>query len=184
MFVRPCAKRGGGGPSREARWWRGARFDAFTSGEGVSPRPKASIHFHRQHFVECPNPHHHLRSLRSLDGPLPARNAGGGRMKSGQLAFPACPADINGREVGGGRATRQPGQVRKEAALTSAVRVARQPPTLLRLFIARCAVISTDPHLIPPPCRGRKETADHLLPPPERGRVGVGVRKTRSRRLQ
>src|SRR6266545_3541327 len=33
------------------------------------------------------------------------------------------------REVGGGRATRQPGQVRKEAALTSAVRVARQPPT-------------------------------------------------------
>src|SRR5262249_15515705 len=31
---------------------------------------------------------------------------------------------------GGGRATRQPGQVRKEAALTSAVRVARQPPTL------------------------------------------------------
>src|SRR5262249_31710042 len=30
---------------------------------------------------------------------------------------------------GGGRATRQPGQVRKEAALTSAVRVARQPPT-------------------------------------------------------
>ena len=35
-----------------------------------------------------------------------------------------------GREVGGGRATRQPGQVRKEAALTSAVRVARQPPTL------------------------------------------------------
>src|SRR5437660_8094005 len=35
----------------------------------------------------------------------------------------------NGREVGGGRATRQPGQVRKEAALTSAVRVARQPPT-------------------------------------------------------
>lgn len=27
------------------------------------------------------------------------------------------------REVGGGRATRQPGQVRKEAALTSAARV-------------------------------------------------------------
>src|SRR5262249_11675148 len=34
-----------------------------------------------------------------------------------------------GGEVGGGGATRQPGQVRKEAALTSAVRVARQPPT-------------------------------------------------------
>ena len=33
------------------------------------------------------------------------------------------------REVGGGRATRQPGQVRKEAALTSTDRVARQPPT-------------------------------------------------------
>src|SRR5690349_22309229 len=51
---------------------------------------------------------------------------------AGQLAFSPCPADINGREVGGGRATRQPGQVRKEAALTSAVRVARQPPTLFR----------------------------------------------------
>ncbi len=183
MFVRPCAKRGGGGPSREARWWRGARFDAFTSGEGVSPRPKASIHFHRQHFVECPNPHHHLRSLRSLDGPLPARNAGG-RMKSGQLAFPACPADINGREVGGGRATRQPGQVRKEAALTSAVRVARQPPTLLRLFIARCAVTLTATHLFLPLFGARKATADHLLPPPERGRVGVGVVKTRSCRFR
>src|SRR5438105_4647183 len=34
-----------------------------------------------------------------------------------------------GREVGGGRTTRQPGQVRKEAALTSTDRVARQPPT-------------------------------------------------------
>jgi hypothetical protein len=45
------------------------------------------------------------------------------------LAFRSCAADISGREVGGGRATRQPGQVRKEAALTSAVRVARQPPT-------------------------------------------------------
>src|SRR6185312_9709409 len=43
-----------------------------------------------------------------------------------------------------------------------------------RLFIARCAVIATDPHLIPPPFRGRKEIADHLLPPPESGRVGVG----------
>src|SRR5690349_24331495 len=49
---------------------------------------------------------------------------------AGQLAFSPCPADIGAREVGGGRATRQPGQVRKEAALTSAVRVARQPPTL------------------------------------------------------
>src|SRR5579872_3986372 len=90
MFVRPCAKRGGGGPSREARWWRGARFDAFTSGEGVSPRPKASIHFHRQHFVECPNPHHHLRSLRSLDGPLPARNAGG-EDEERPTCFPGLP---------------------------------------------------------------------------------------------
>src|SRR6188508_174645 len=40
-----------------------------------------------------------------------------------------------GREVGGGRATRQPGQVRKEAALTSTDRVARQPPTQ---FTAYC----------------------------------------------
>src|SRR5208283_3861338 len=38
-------------------------------------------------------------------------------------------ARYRSREVGGGRATRQPGQVRKEAALTSTDRVARQPPT-------------------------------------------------------
>src|ERR1700690_35987 len=39
---------------------------------------------------------------------------------------------IKDREVGGGRATRQPGQIRKEAALTSTDRVARQPPTNFR----------------------------------------------------
>src|SRR5215469_16609543 len=54
--------------------------------------------------------------------------------RSGALAslacFPPPRGRYRGREVGGGRATRQPGQVRKEAALTSAVRVARQPPTL------------------------------------------------------
>ncbi len=49
--------------------------------------------------------------------------------ESAALAFRSSAADISGREVGGGRATRQPGQIRKEAALTSAVRVARQPPT-------------------------------------------------------
>src|SRR5205085_7431262 len=32
--------------------------------------------------------------------------------------FPALLAPNKGREIGGGRATRQPGQVRKEAALT------------------------------------------------------------------
>src|SRR3974377_915104 len=45
------------------------------------------------------------------------------------LAFRPYRTDIVQWEVGGGRATRQPGQIRKEAALTSAVRVARQPPT-------------------------------------------------------
>src|SRR6266702_1112739 len=42
------------------------------------------------------------------------------------------------REVGGGRTTRQPGQVRKEAALTSTDRVARQPPTEFTASLA-CA---------------------------------------------
>src|SRR5579875_859942 len=51
-----------------------------------------------------------------------------------RLAFRRQWADIGLREVGGGRATRQPGQVRKEAALTSAVRVARQPPTSVFLM--------------------------------------------------
>src|SRR6185312_12189297 len=40
-------------------------------------------------------------------------------------------------EVGGGRTTRQPGQVRKEAALTSTGRVARQPPTDFTLVLSR-----------------------------------------------
>src|SRR5438034_854882 len=43
--------------------------------------------------------------------------------------FLAPLARYRNREVGGGRTTRQPGQVRKEAALTSTDRVARQPPT-------------------------------------------------------
>ena len=46
--------------------------------------------------------------------------------------FPPPLARYRSREVGGGRATRQPGQVRKEAALTSTDRVARQPPTHFR----------------------------------------------------
>src|SRR5512135_3180141 len=54
------------------------------------------------------------------------------RVKPTCLAFRHYWPDISPREVGGGRATRQPGQVRKEAALTSAVRVARQPPTYSR----------------------------------------------------
>jgi len=47
----------------------------------------------------------------------------------GRACFPLAYGRYKRWEVGGGRATRQPGQVRKEAALTSAVRVARQPPT-------------------------------------------------------
>src|SRR5882757_2565025 len=37
---------------------------------------------------------------------------------SGNACFPALLAPNKDREIGGGRATRQPGQVRKEAALT------------------------------------------------------------------
>ena len=47
----------------------------------------------------------------------------------GRACFPVVHGRYKRWEVGGGRATRQPGQIRKEAALTSAVRVARQPPT-------------------------------------------------------
>src|SRR5436305_6270565 len=36
----------------------------------------------------------------------------------GPACFPPLLAPNKGREIGGGRATRQPGQVRKEAALT------------------------------------------------------------------
>ena len=61
-----------------------------------------------------------------------AGQARAGRIGAGLLAFRPRSPDIGPREVGGGRATRQPGQVRKEAALTSTDRVARQPPTIFR----------------------------------------------------
>src|SRR5262245_53709462 len=70
---------------------------------------------------------------------------------AGSLAascFGATDGRYRGREVGGGRATRQPGQVRKEAALTSAVRVARQPPTFITAGEAQDteAQDTEDPH--------------------------------------
>src|SRR5437763_16044467 len=40
------------------------------------------------------------------------------RMPAYPACFPALLAPNRAREIGGGRATRQPGQVRKEAALT------------------------------------------------------------------
>src|ERR1700692_3017745 len=42
----------------------------------------------------------------------------GGDDGRGPACFPGLLAPNKGREIGGGRATRQPGQVRKEAALT------------------------------------------------------------------
>src|SRR5579859_7425554 len=36
-FIRPRAKRGGGGPSCEARWWRGRRTQPFTFVEARAP---------------------------------------------------------------------------------------------------------------------------------------------------
>ena len=54
-----------------------------------------------------------------------------------QTCFPPPSARYRGREVGGGRTTRQPGQIRKEAALTSTDRVARQPPTQFPRFAWR-----------------------------------------------
>src|ERR1700679_2335003 len=41
-----------------------------------------------------------------------------GRKPPGRACFPGRLAPNRDREIGGGRATRQPGQVRKEAALT------------------------------------------------------------------
>src|SRR5437763_16627025 len=45
-----------------------------------------------------------------------------------RACFPSVHGRYRRREAGGGRATRQPGQIRKEAAVTSAVRVDRQTP--------------------------------------------------------
>ena len=56
------------------------------------------------------------------------------RESTGKSVLGACNPPPDGRyrarEVGGGRSTRQPGQVRKEAALTRTGRVTVQPPTL------------------------------------------------------
>src|SRR5262249_60331509 len=92
-------------------------------------------------WVLCHSPVHNGSAAGRQEGW--GRRRGGGGFSQGALRARAegwtallrrlhsrCVAPIWGREVGGGRATRQPGQVRKEAALTSAVRVARQPPTL------------------------------------------------------
>ena len=64
-------------------------------------------------------------------GNLPKRQnaAGAGGLQAVVLAFCCRSPHIAPREVGGGRAARQPGQVRKEAALTSQMRVVVQPPT-------------------------------------------------------
>jgi len=57
----------------------------------------------------------------------------------GLACFPRPEARYRAREVGGGRATRQPGQVRKEAALTSPVRVVVSLPPHFPRFVGRDA---------------------------------------------
>src|SRR5581483_11263507 len=126
--------------------------------EGASDSP---LRFRYKSFVTARAPSTILRSLSlAPDGPPPPlRCASRGRMKKGrQLAFSPCPADINGREVGGGRATRQPGQVRKEAALTSAVRVARQPPTLRDFLSPDAPSLRRTPTLFLPLSGGGKRS--------------------------
>src|SRR5262249_30474188 len=65
----------------------------------------------------------------SKHGRILARRRRQGRREPRAACFARADSRYRGREGGGGRATRQPGQVRKEAALTSTDRVARQPPT-------------------------------------------------------
>src|SRR5579859_6599428 len=72
------------------------------------------------------------------------------RKPGGAACFPRHLAPNRDREIGGGRATRQPGQVRKEAALTrsgsgrSSVsylffeRIAQMAVTTLRMISSRC----------------------------------------------
>src|SRR5713226_1360737 len=54
----------------------------------------------------------------SLSSGSPKARPGGGYDSRRPACFPPLLAPNKGREIGGGRATRQPGQVRKEAALT------------------------------------------------------------------
>src|SRR6185312_12578367 len=100
-----------------------------------------------------------------------------------QLAFSPCPDDISGREVGGGRATRQPGQVRKEAALTSAVRVARQPPTLRDFLSPDAPSLRRTPTLFLPLSGGGKRSPTTCSLPLKAGGSGW-VLETRSRRFR
>src|SRR6476660_2161533 len=57
--------------------------------------------------------------------------------------FPALLAPNKNREIGGGRATRQPGQVRKEAALT---RSGSGRSSVSYLFFERIALEAAGPH--------------------------------------
>ena len=88
------------------------------------------------------------RMQASAPRPRPSRLGAARRAPQGEefgrLAFSPAPGRYRAREVGGGRATRQPGQVRKEAALTSAVRVARQPPTFIHSAARMSAATSGD----------------------------------------
>src|SRR5579864_8187794 len=66
-FVRPRAKRGGGGPSREARWWKGSSVAAwFSSPEFRRGRGTPSTILRS------------LRSLRTVPLPRAASLRGGG----------------------------------------------------------------------------------------------------------
>src|ERR1700676_3419645 len=79
--------------------------------------------------------------------------------------FPALLAPNKGREIGGGRATRQPGQVRKEAALT---RSGSGRSSVSYLFFERIAqksnsVLAPDLFLVPQAGLERQSIADRSM---------------------
>src|SRR5579871_1207887 len=104
VFMRPRAKRGGGGPSCAAKWWRGCRPGRFVFGEGFimtkSVRLAASLPSTKLRRV--PNPHHHHRSrslssgrplragpVGSLDGPPPPLSRGRKGLRAASLLLRA-----------------------------------------------------------------------------------------------
>ena len=88
------------------------------------------------------------------------------RIHCGAACNPPPDGRYRAREVGGGRSTRQPGQVRKEAALTRIGRVSVQPPTCLQHEFGspRAAGHATGPRRQGP--MNDQPTFDAVPPPP------------------
>src|SRR5579875_3546615 len=88
---------------------------------GMSHAVRAAATEREALFQVGAGPHPHPATMRAYCRGWPGGGEGRRRLEAGPPALASTPSlhDMKAREVGGGRAPRQPGQVRKEAAATS-----------------------------------------------------------------